>query len=100
MTLGVINQIWLEKVGKQWGIPPERLQAGIIRMLRERDELGIQKIEDWLSAGGQASQESEKLLEELLSTQIFVEGAVESVHYFCKVHEAERNRASTSGTEK
>jgi hypothetical protein len=98
MTNSVTNQIWLEQVGKQWGIPPEALLNGIVRMLRERDESGIQKIEDWLSAGEQALQQSRVLLEETRGSRCIVDEAVNAVRFYVLHLEEERKKASAGPT--
>jgi len=42
MSQSLNNRIWLEKTGKKNGVPPELLHDAIIRLLRKRDESGIQ----------------------------------------------------------
>lgn len=98
MKLSLINQIWLEKTGARYGLPPEVLHDGIIRMLRERDESGIQKIEHWLNASEQAWQHGRALLEEIQKTRSVAEDAVEAVRLYCIILEQELKKASVAPT--
>lgn len=98
MKLSLINQIWLEKVAKRYGVPPGRLLDAIIRMLRERDESGVQKLEDWMNAGEQALQQSRVLLEEIRGSRIIGEEAVYALRFYVLHLEEERKKASAGPT--
>lgn len=98
MKLSLINQIWLEKTGKRYGVPPGRLLDAIIRMLRERDESGVQKLEDWMNAGEQALQQSRVLLEEIRGSRIIGEEAVNALRFYVLHLEEERKNASAGPT--
>lgn len=98
MKLGIINQIWLEKVGGQYGVPPEILHDAIIRLLREREESGTQKLEDWLKAGEQARLDGQELLEEIRKTRSVAEEAVEAARLYCIILEEDGKKASVAPT--
>ena len=98
MSRSLINQIWLEKAGKDLGVPPDRLLNALIGFVREQDESGIQKLEDWLNAGELALQQNRALLEEVRDCRVIAEEAVNAARFYVMHLEQEKKEASAGPT--
>lgn len=96
MSRSLINQIWLEAAGKNLEVPPDRLLNALIGVLRERDESGIQKLEDWLDAGEQAWQQNRALLEEVRDCRVIAEEAVSTARFYA-MHLNEEEKDASAG---
>ena len=86
------------KNGKKLGVPPELLRDALIGFVREQDESGNQKLEDWLNAGEQALQQNRALLEEVRNSRVIAEEAVNAARFYVMHFEEEEKDASGGPT--